>query len=334
MTTDDPWKDLSPPRSADAINARRVDSNLAWDFFWARGIDGHCLLVLRHSLGSAPLSRLPKLKGVEMGLTEAEDLGGRMLVLRLVDSAQRDIFYQLCLDIVGSAAKATSEREAVSLFLARTWRWHHLLRGGSNGRLMIEEQKGLIGELIVLETLILPHLAVLDAVSTWRGPLGAPKDFEIGRVCIEAKARRGAATPYVAISSEHQLDVSGIDTLFLHVAELDQEQSTEKEAFTLTDIARRCRNAVASRDSGAVESFEALLTSTGFRWEDDYTDTRWTQGRHHLFRVDGAFPAITAASRPHGVSNVRYSLSLTECEPYRVKEDSVTAALSGGARAH
>jgi len=331
MTTDDPWKDLAPPSSADSINARRVDSSLPWGFFWARGIDNHCLLVLRHSVDSTSGSRLPRLKGVEMGLTDGEEIGARMLVLRLVESAHRDIFYRLCLDIVASAGNATTEHEAVNLFLARTWRWHHLLRGGGDGRLTTEEQKGLIGELIVLETLILPNLTVLDAVSTWRGPLGAPKDFEIGRVCIEAKARRGAATPYVAISSEYQLDVSGIDTLFLYVAELDQEQSAAKEGFTLTDIARRCRDTISSRDSGAVERFEALLTSTGFRWEDDYADTRWTQGRHHVYRIDGNFPAITAASCPAGISNVRYSLSLSECEPCRVKEDAISAALSGDA---
>lgn len=330
MTTDDPWKDLAVPSKADSVNARRVDSSLPWGFFWARGIDNHCLLILRHAASSSPRSRLPRMKGVEMSLTDGQERGENMLVLRLVDSVHRDIFHRLCLDIVTSAGRASSESEAVSLFLSRTWRWHHLLRGGDDGRLTPDEQKGLIGELIVLETLVLPNLSVSDAVSTWHGPLGAPKDFEIGRVCIEAKARRGAATPYVAISSEHQLDVSGIDVLFLYVAELDQEQSITKEGFTLTDIANRCRATISFRDSGAVEGFETLLSSTGFRWEDDYTDTRWTQGRHRVYRVEPGFPAIPATLCPSGVSNVRYSVSLAECEPHRVTQDVVTAALTGG----
>jgi len=256
-----------------------------------------------------------------------------MLVLRLVDSAHRDVFHRLCLDIVASAGKAPTEPQAVSAMLNRTWRWHHLLRGGTDSRLTPEEQKGLIGELIVLQRLVLPHLAALDAVSTWHGPLGSPKDFEIGSVCVEAKARRGAATPYIAISSEHQLDVSGIDALFLHVAELHQEQAVANykgdESFTLTDIAFRCRAQVSSSDLGAVEPFEELLTAAGFRWEDDYTDARWTQGRHHLFRVRETFPAIRASSCPPGVSNVRYSVGLIDCEPYRVKEDALVMAISG-----
>ncbi|MCH8827746.1 MAG: PD-(D/E)XK motif protein [Chloroflexi bacterium] len=40
-----------------------------------------------------------------------------------------------------------------------------------------EEQKGLIGELLVWECLLFPKLSTRDAVSAWRGPLGANKDF-------------------------------------------------------------------------------------------------------------------------------------------------------------
>ena len=53
----------------------------------------------------------------------------------------------------------------------------------------------MIGELLVLESVLLPHMEASAAVTAWRGPLGSPKDFEIGRVAIEVKARRGGATP-------------------------------------------------------------------------------------------------------------------------------------------
>ena len=82
----------------------------------------------------------------------------------------------------------------MSAALSRTWRWHHLLRGGRGTLLSPEEQKGLLGELFVLERLLLPRMDASSAVTAWRGPLGAPKDFEAARVAIEAKARRGGAT--------------------------------------------------------------------------------------------------------------------------------------------
>ena len=264
-----------------------------------------------------------------MYLTDGEDDGTRTLVLQLEDTSLRDVFVRLCLDIVAAAGHAPSERDAVKSFIARTWRWHHLLRGGGDARLSQEEQKGLIGELIVLGTLLLPIREIEDAVSTWRGPLAAPKDFEIGRTCVEAKARRGAATPYVAISSEHQLDLAGIDTLYLHVAELSEEQSTQKSALTLTEYATRTREAIEARTPQAVERFEMLLSATGFRWEDDYSDMRWKEGAHHVFRVDRDFPAITTGACPPGVSHVRYSVDLSDCESHRVEMATLIADLSG-----
>jgi hypothetical protein len=330
--TDDPWNDLAPPTSAAAINARRVDANIPWGFFWARGIDRKCLLVLRHAAESTPTGRLPRLKGIEVVISEGDGDEGHMLVFRLLDSAQRDIFHRLCRDIVASAADAKSEKEAVTLALARTWRWHHLLRGGGDGRLSPEEQKGLIGELLVLERHILPAFAAFDAVSTWRGPLGAPKDFEVGRVCIEAKARRGNATPFVVISSEFQLDDGGADALYLHVAELDQAPADAEDTFTLSDVALRVRESIASADNRATDALETLLSAAGFSWDDDYSDSLWIVGATHLYRVSERFPRITAQEVATGVSNVKYSLSLVECEPFRVAEDDLQHALRGAGR--
>ena len=71
----------------------------------------------------------------------------------------------------------------MSAALSRTWRWHHLLRGGRGTLLSPEEQKGLLGELFVLERLLLPRMDASSAVTAWRGPLGAPKDFEIAKSC-------------------------------------------------------------------------------------------------------------------------------------------------------
>ena len=331
--TDDPWRSLAPPSAADAISARRVDHSIPWGFFWAISLQNDCLLVLRHAPESSPQSVLPRLKGVEMTLTSDPQHADRMLVLRLTDSSQRDIFYSLCRDIVASAAAASTEREAVTTALRRTWRWHLLLRGGTGDRLTPEEQKGLIGELIVLERLLLPHLGPRDAVTTWLGPTGSPKDFEIGRIAVESKARRGGATPYVAISSQHQLDGTGVDALFLHVVELDQEQAPDKPAWTLSEIAQRCRTAIAERDVGAVDLFEGLLSATGFNWDDDYSDTRWAEGKHSMFVVGQGFPRLVAAQCPEGVGNVKYTVDLGVCAEFKTAVDQLTDALRGVHRA-
>lgn len=324
----DPWKDLAPPSAASAINARRVDESNPWGFFWARAMDGKCLLVLQHEAESSPAKKLPSLKGIEVAVTEGDSQHNLMLVFRLLDSRQRDIFHQLCIDIVAAGATARTESEAIELAVARTWRWHHLLRGGTGGRLSEDEQKGLVGELLVLERHLLPSLSSADCLAAWRGPLGAPKDFEVGRVGIEAKARRGAATPHALITSEHQLDGEGCDLLFLHVVELSHAPEGAAQAFTVSDAARRVRERV-SLDNAAADKYESLLAAAGFRWEDDYSDFKWVEGPCRIYGVTNGFPRVTAREIATGVSNVRYSVSLVECERFVVEAKSLDEAITG-----
>lgn len=326
----DPWEDLKPPSVANAINAKRVDAECLWGFFWARSIDDRCLFVIQHDRESAPTSRLPRLQGVEVTESDGPDGVGRVLVFKLHESAHRDLFHRLCLDILSCAAGAETEKEMVHLALARTWRWHHLLRGGGDQRLTPEEQKGLIGELLVIERHLLRVLSAGDAVAAWGGPFGAPKDFEIGRICVEVKARRGGAAPFVKISSESQLDEAGLLALFLFVTDLDRAPVDSGDGLSITDIVLRVRSAIEQMDVGAVASFEDLLSAAGFRWTDDYSDTRWLEGSVRIYRVAPGFPRLAASQIPAGVSSVKYAVSLVECDPFSVDAEEIALCITGG----
>ena len=326
----DPWKDLILPLNSASLSAKRVDADGRWNFFWAYAYDKKRIMALRHTAEASLRIQLPMLKGIKCLLLPEEPDGTRLLSLKLQDSSLHDIFYQLCLDIIAAANSATTESEVVARTVARTWRWHHLLRGGGDKQLSSEEQKGLIGELLVIEKFLLPALSPKDAVSSWRGPLGAPKDFEIGTIAIEAKARRGAATPYVSISSEHQLDRSGTERLFLHVADISGAVSGSADAFTVTMIAVRVEQLLRSADESAADAFVSLLEAAGFRWEDDYSDKTWLHGSDRAYEVVDHFPAITAQNCATGVSQVHYAIALAECEPFRVEEKVIKVCLSGG----
>lgn len=327
MMSDDPWKDIQPPSGLDAVSAKRVDPEVRWNFFWGRALDRKCLFVLSHSSETAPQGRLPILKGVE--ITDVARGAGtdRLLIFKLTEDVHRDIFERLCRDIVASTGRAETEKEAVSLCLARTWRWHHLLRGGADGRLSLEEQKGLVGELLVIERYLLQCLSARDSLDCWRGPLGAPKDFEIGRLGIEVKARRGAATPHIAISSADQLDTTGVDELLLLVVELDRAPLDTAQSFTLTDLACRVRDRVVVLDPSLEENLDRLLFAVGFDWLDDYSDTPMVEGATRLFIVSDAFPRLAASQLPSGISHVRYSIALQDCVPFAVPLDRLAAAI-------
>lgn len=328
MTSEDPWSRIDRPAAGSArINARRIALETPWNLYWAVDSDRNVLLILQHGSGIATPRRLPKFRGLRVE-THATDTGAEeRIVIRLTDREQRDIFLRFCRDIVEATALAKTEEHAVARFLARTWRWHRLLQGARDSRLGEEEQKGLIGELVVLERHLLPTLGALDAVRCWTGPLGTYQDFEISRTHVEAKAR-SSAVPQVIISSEHQLESAGTDTLFLHVTEVAISSAEAAGAATVTEVANRIRDLMA-QDMAAVELFEARLEAVGFDWADDYSDKPWLVGGESIYDVREGFPRITPATVPRGAGEVRYRLSLPDCEAFRVAGATLAAAVSG-----
>ena len=327
---EDPWKDINPPDQASLLSARRADSSLKWDVFWAVDFNSNCLLVLQYGKGIELHRRLPKIRGLRIEAHGVEHEPKDRISIRLVEHEQRDIFYRFCLDVIAATGMAKTEEDAVGRFLSRTWRWHRLLKTGSDGRLGLEEQRGLIGELGILERHLIPILGAPEAVQCWTGPLGSPKDFEVGDICIEAKTRRAVAKPEVVITSEHQLESSGIKALFLYVTEVTQAPTDHKNAFTITTMARRIHDVVAHADIAAVGLLEDRLNAAGFDWEDDYTDCRWLIGQYSMYDVRDDFPRITSSDVPSGVSKLRYSLLLTDCETWRVETNVLDRVIGKG----
>ena len=325
MSSSDPWAQITAPLG-DQIAAIRVDDELDWNFFWACDRDGSIMLTLRHGAASSPDGGLPRPKGLEIRTSSVGNGDDQLLSVKLVDPSNREIFHRLCTDIIDATRLATDERQAVALAVRRTWRWHYLLRSGLDQRLTLEEQKGLIGELLVLKNHVMKTLPAFDAVRSWMGPEGSPKDFEIGRLAVEAKARRGAAKPYVAISSEDQLDTSGVDKLFLHVVDLALIP-VGSGGFTVQDLAREVLSLFSPSDVLAIDLFEDKLTTAGLRPEDSYLNDCWLVGSTRVFSVTDGFPRITAADAPAGVESVSYSIDLGHLGAYEIDQSELSIAI-------
>jgi len=303
---ENPWEGLSHG----GVDARRVDPSARHDYFWVVGADSEPGLLLRLSEETEQVKPLPKMKSLELVYREVG--GGRVLLLLLKDGEQRELFANLCRDIVRAGEEAISNQDALQRSVKRTLRWYHLLRGGRSDLLSLEEQRGLLGELQFLIRLI-ELIGARAAIEAWKGPFGAAKDFELDGCLIEVKARRGAAKPFVQISSEDQLaDVDG-SRLFLVVSPVDA--AVKPNGQTLTDHVVILEKTFAAADPEAYQLWEEAIAAAGFDFDDDYTDRRWAVGKHLEFEVQGDFPRIVTPV-PTGVSGVRYSISLDACAPY------------------
>ncbi len=305
-----PWHGLEVPDSSASITARRVDASSKWDLFWAVDSERNVLLVMKHDTKSTSKNRLPKLREIDV----RSDLlpGGQpTIVWRLLSSSAKDLFYRLCADIAEATARCGSEAEAVATAVARTWRWHHLLKGGSSGLLSPNLQMGLIGELLVLETYLLPQVGAELAVNGWVGPLDASQDFRVGRIAIESKAISSDNSGTVRISSEHQLSSEDLDELYLHVSHVDSASPEDHEALCLTDHVKRLRLKLETAHVAVRDRFNALLVAAGYSDDDDYSVFQWNASERGLFCVDDTFPRLTPFTVPAGVGAVSYTVDLS-----------------------
>lgn len=314
MKTENPWTQLKTD------DARRVSASSKYDFFWVRPEAGIPGLMLRLSEKPEPLPRLPKLKNLATSFRGLS--AGYAFVLTLKDLSQMDVFETLCHDVVGAGESAESIDEALLRTIQRTYRWHHLLRGGKPNGLSLEEQRGLVGELAYLRKLV-EKLGPEMAIEGWTGPSGAARDFEFINTCIEVKTKRVAAKPYVSISSAVQLADIEDCRLFLNVQNV--ASAVSPDGLSLHDhvdlTARLFQNS-----SNAFDKWEDALYSTGYDPTNDYEDRRWHLFIDETYEVRDGFPRITTPLLP-GVEMVKYAIDLNACSDFKTDIDPTTLIL-------
>ncbi|ELF6471910.1 PD-(D/E)XK motif protein [Vibrio vulnificus] len=305
-----PWKGLEPS------DARRVNNNGLFDFFWVVVEGKMPALMLRLPIEPISKPKLPELKNL---IANFRIISGRWsFVLALKEKSQAELFETLCRDVVESGEKASNLDDALSRAIQRTKRWHHLLRSGRSEGLTIEEQRGLIGELAFLRELATIFGSEV-AVEAWKGPSGAPKDFELIGCCIEVKTRRTAAKPSISISSADQLADCDGGRLFLGVKNV--ESAIVPEGMTLHDYVA-LTEVLFQADCSTYTKWEDAIYSTGYDPLNKYDDRRWVIRSTAYYEVLEGFPRISCPL-PQGVQNVRYSISLDACEPFKVNDNTV-----------
>lgn len=317
IPNDTPWSGLE----AGKTDTRRVDASAKWNWFWAVMPRADVALVLQLKDLPTPIPDLPSLKSLEIRFQTLP--GGPILYIRLKEAAQLELFETLCRDVMAAGEVAGSEAEALERAINRTFRWRHLLRGGRLDVLTEDEQKGLIGELEMLKLLI-PELGAKAALGAWKGPSGAPKDFELDADCIEVKARRGASQPFVNIANEHQLsDVPG-RRLWLSVLAVDEVQPPNGK--TLSEHVSEVTEILEQAAPALIQELDLRLAEAGFDAQHDYSGWRWTASSPEFHSVAEDFPRIISPV-PLGVSTVTYAIALSACAPFRADWHAVRSLI-------
>ena len=221
-----------------------------------------------------------------------------------------ELFIKLCWDLINMPyGNGNSEY----LILQRYKNWMKLLQKGIPNLLSVNRQKGLIGELLYLEEQI--HAIGEDkAVQAWVGPEGIDQDFIFVDTWSEIKTTT-IASDSIVISSIQQLD--GIFPGSLIVFFMDKTTSSGKNVVSLSGLVDRIKLILNSENK---DTFMCKLALVGFLETDAkaYAEVRFIVKEKRAYKVDVSFPKLTGENVPSEIVNVRYELSLSAIDHYRV----------------
>ena len=306
---------------------RRIMPEQRRDFFLGLELPSrNRMLILRVSPASVTgQAGVPESRGLKVRIHDrATDPPMSEVELVLTDQQHQDIFDLLIEDLVDAAEQPEDERTGVGRFLARLTDWQRLLMRLVSGAMSRENQQGLWGELWVLREVIGQAVGYNNGVRAWRGPLGANQDFQLLGAALEVKTSAAPAFDHLIIANERQLDV--VPSISLAVIALDLD-ARPNHGETLSDMIRECRSIAA--DAGCLNTLEDRLALFGYKDEDvdNYTDVGYTVRSRLQFEIQAGFPRVIPANLRPGVSDIRYSIAIAACAPFRIGESDLSELL-------
>lgn len=309
------------------VFVQRRDSRIgALDVFAARKIESglEALLVKAQPSLLPRIDEWPRSEGFYVQIRPSQGKSGAVLVcLELTAREFRDVFLSLAEDVCSVLQRESEPGEAIRAMLRRLFRWQEFLRKHRPDGLSEEARVGLFGELEVLRSLFLGVFEDSKAVAGWRGCRGANQDFQYPAFALEVKTTRAATPDRIHISNVRQLDDEGINTMFLYLVLVEQNESA---GVSLPGIVAEIRSRL---EGHALELFNEGLVAVGYLdiHEKLYTATLYSVKEFRAFSVTGEFPRLRCEAIPEGVKGVKYEIGIDACRPYLIEHEVVSTTV-------
>lgn len=229
--------------------------------------------------------------------------GGYGLPLMLVDSKSRDIFAQLAADIVSVAASEETVSAQLAAILGRLALWRRFLQHRT-GKMSDEEVRGLIGELSILESMLVAK-GVDSCLDAWKGPLGELHDFRLPNCRIEVKTWSNASLPRIFISDPSQIVTDETCPVWIAAVQLSKNEATGRP---LSEWAEALAGLM---DAAQKELYYSLLADYGYlaAHGELYAD-RFSVAGIVFYAITVSFPRIDPRAIPPAICSVKYAIEL------------------------
>lgn len=300
------WTDLLP------INEsifKRIDEFHPLDLYIGCEVTGERLLLF---LSDVEPPVFPQ--GEAVKVTKLKRFDGKWsIIIKLVNDELKNIFTHFCEDIIQSSRECIDSSVGGAFIFERYLRWKRLLETGSSAVLDESRLRGLIGELLFLNELLITYGEV-ESLRSWLGPLGADQDFRFSDRWFEVKTVRPGAQKII-ISSVEQLEYSSYEGELV-VIQLDNTSANEPNSFTPIDLAQQIRQKL--KDSCALELFNSILEGYGFFLINEYNQYYFSLRQIRRFRVSNGFPTIRRNDLDVGILNAKYEINLSSLASFEL----------------
>ena len=218
-----------------------------------------------------------------------------------------------------------TDSERIRMVINELGRWETLFSKFQNESLSISRQRGLLGELFLIDILLQTcHFPMTSVIGFWEGFNAAARDFQGNDWAIEVKTSAKSRPRIVHINGERQLDNSLFHSLFLFYFLVD---ASSNHGITLNEIIRKIREHLIT-DILASEMFNAKLLMSGYRDQDaEIYSTHYVVRDNVFYHIDECFPKIVEYQLPDGISKLEYNLDLDVCTSWLYPFNKVLEAI-------
>jgi len=258
-----------------------------------------------------------RFKSVEIFIVETDNFCE--LNIYLLDNDLKDIFSLFIQNILEDIAESVTENEAVTKTLNVISKWKKLFDKINFNGLSIEQQKGLIGELLFINHLLDHHKSSSTILNAWTGPDFEDKDFVFGATGIEVKLT-SSKYPKLKITNEGQLDAQNLNELFLILYTVED---VKENGFTLNSLIDQTQQKL-SANIDELKFFNERLMLLGYFEEDkEHYNKMYSLKKTYSFSVSEEFPKIIKSKLPVGVYNTSYLIELSAVENFTVEMEEL-----------
>lgn len=310
------WENQKP--TGDIIIKTRIEDVPHLNCFAATNhITGQHLYIMSVSRNvKIPELKNFRFKGVEIFPVELEN--SIELNVYLLDNDLKDIFSLFIQNIMEDVINSVTENEAISTTLNVVSKWKKLFDKINFNGLSIEQQKGLIGELLFFNYSLNNKKTSASILNAWTGADYEDKDFVFNSVGIEIKLT-SSKNPKIRITSERQLDTENLDELFLV---LYTTEEVKENGFSLNSLIEQIRQKISVHEERNI--FNERLLLLGYREDDrDYYNKMYSLKKTFAFKVTTDFPKIVKSQLSLGIYNTSYSIELSAIDSFITETETI-----------